>query len=62
MLICIQVISQNIAGSLNQGGGSHRERQTGIMPMFRVDRPVKISKYEEKKKKKRFHNKVIWPF
>lgn len=45
------MISQNIAGSLNQGGGSHRERQTGIMPMFRVDRPVKISKYEEKKKK-----------
>lgn len=48
------MISQNIAGSLNQGGGSHRERQTGIMPMFRVDRPVKIPKYEEKKKKKDF--------
>lgn len=48
------MISQNIAGSLNQGGGSHRERQTGIMLMFRVDRPVKISKYEEKKKKKDF--------
>lgn len=36
------MIFDNAAGSLNQRGGNHRERQMGITPMFRVDRPVKM--------------------